>query len=57
MEFGIETFDAHAKQNFRLHTTILKIISDFLVYGDLLGWLVKGYKVCPSCHKHTKSEF
>ncbi|XWS11622.1 hypothetical protein CRYUN_Cryun37aG0014400 [Craigia yunnanensis] len=56
-EVGVETFDAHAKQNFRLHAAILWTISDFPAYGDLSGWLVKGYKACPSCHKHSKSVF
>ena len=34
---GVETFVAHAKQNFRLHVAILWTINDFVAYGDLSG--------------------
>ncbi|XP_065872964.1 uncharacterized protein [Euphorbia lathyris] len=54
---GVETYDSHGKQNFRLHACIIWTINDFPAYADLSGWSTKGYKACPVCHKHTSAEY
>ncbi|XP_048502914.2 uncharacterized protein LOC104883277 [Beta vulgaris subsp. vulgaris] len=52
-EIGVETYDAHSKQNFNMRAMLLWTISDFPAYADLSGWSTKGGYACPSCHKHT----
>ena len=44
---GVETYDAHTKQNFRLYAAILWPINNFPAYGDLSGWSTKDYLACP----------
>ena len=53
---GVQTYDAHAKATFTLHASILWMINDFPVYGDLLGWSTKGYMACPIYHKEMTSQ-
>ncbi|WCJ40469.1 hypothetical protein M5689_021385 [Euphorbia peplus] len=54
---GVETYDAHSKQNFSLRAAIIWTINDFPAYADLSGWSTKGYKACPNCHKHTRAVY
>ncbi|XP_073108719.1 uncharacterized protein [Elaeis guineensis] len=54
-DIGVETYDAHTRQNFNLHAAVLWTINDFLVYGNLSGWMSKGKLACPCCHKDTCS--
>ena len=52
----MDSYNAHSKQHFRLHITIIWTISDLRVYADLSGWSIKGYKAYPSYHKHTSAK-
>ncbi|XP_057999327.1 uncharacterized protein LOC131178387 [Hevea brasiliensis] len=52
-ETGIDTFDAYAQQNFKLHVVLLWTINDFPAYGNLSGWSTKGKLACPCCNKDT----
>ncbi|XP_060213001.1 uncharacterized protein LOC132640428 [Lycium barbarum] len=54
-EFGIETFDASTRQNFKLRASLLWTINDFPAYGNLSGWSTKGKLACPCCNKDTYS--
>ncbi|XP_058006762.1 uncharacterized protein LOC131182131 [Hevea brasiliensis] len=52
-ETGIDTFDAYAQQNFKLHAVLLWTINDFPAYGNLSGWSTKGKLACPYSNKDT----
>ncbi|XP_058009346.1 uncharacterized protein LOC131183171 [Hevea brasiliensis] len=52
-ETGIDTFDAYAQQNFKLHAVLLWTINDFPAYANLSGWSTKGKLACPCCNKDT----
>ncbi|XP_074322972.1 uncharacterized protein LOC141659931 [Apium graveolens] len=54
---GIETYDARLDNTFKLHASLLWIISDFPGYGILSGWSTKGKLACPSCHYETSSTY
>ncbi|KAH0654399.1 hypothetical protein KY289_032077 [Solanum tuberosum] len=54
-EVGIETYDASARKNFKLHASLLWTINDFPAYGNLSGWSTKGKLACPCCNKNTSS--
>ncbi|XP_073109657.1 uncharacterized protein [Elaeis guineensis] len=54
-DIGVETYDAHTRQNFNLHAAVLWTINDFSAYGNLSGWMTKGKLACPCCHKDTCS--
>ncbi|KAH0657059.1 hypothetical protein KY285_031941 [Solanum tuberosum] len=54
-DVGVETYDASAKQNFKLHASLLWTINDFPAYGNLSGWSTKGKLACPCCNKDTSS--
>lgn len=30
-----------------MHVALLWTVNDFLAYGDVSGWCMKGYKACP----------
>ncbi|KAL6561779.1 hypothetical protein OROMI_017380 [Orobanche minor] len=53
---GSVTFDVSCKQNFRMHAAVLWTINDFPAYGDLSGWVTKGYLACPVCNEQTCSQ-
>ncbi|KAL6506117.1 hypothetical protein OROHE_022646 [Orobanche hederae] len=53
---GSVTFDVSCKQNFRMHAAVLWTINDFPAYGDLSGWVTKGYLACPVCNEQTFSQ-
>ncbi|KAL3638534.1 hypothetical protein CASFOL_017905 [Castilleja foliolosa] len=50
---GAHTFDVSVKKTFKLHASVLWTINDFPAYGDLSGWITKGYLACPSCNEST----
>ncbi|KAL3616094.1 hypothetical protein CASFOL_040388 [Castilleja foliolosa] len=52
---GADTFDFSVKKTFRMHASVLWTINDFPAYGDLSGWITKGYMACPSCNEETYS--
>ncbi|XP_073103331.1 uncharacterized protein [Elaeis guineensis] len=54
-DIGVETYDAHTRQNFNLHAAVLWTINDFPAYGNLSGWMTKRKLACPCCHKDTCS--
>nr|GEX16818.1 hypothetical protein CTI12_AA180240 [Tanacetum cinerariifolium] len=45
----VETFDACARENFKLKAAILSTKSDFLRYANLSRWSTKGEYACPVC--------
>ncbi|XP_018846609.2 uncharacterized protein LOC109010287 [Juglans regia] len=52
---GVDTYDAKARETFRLHAALLWTINDFPAYGNLSGWSTKGKMACPSCKEETDS--
>ncbi|XP_042948658.1 uncharacterized protein LOC122281329 [Carya illinoinensis] len=54
-ENGVDTYDAKAKETFRLHAALMWTINDFPAYGNLSGWSTKGKMACPSCEQETDS--
>ena len=52
---GVETYDAHKKQNFLLRAALLWTINDFPAYGMLSGWSTHGRLSCPYCMENTKA--
>ncbi|KAL3638401.1 hypothetical protein CASFOL_017772 [Castilleja foliolosa] len=50
---GADMFDFSVKKTFRMHASVLWTINDFPAYGDLSGWITKGYMACPSCNEET----
>ncbi|XP_073098878.1 uncharacterized protein [Elaeis guineensis] len=38
-----------------MHAILLWTINDFLVYGNISGWVTKGYMACPVCNKYIPS--
>ncbi|KAL3618470.1 hypothetical protein CASFOL_037552 [Castilleja foliolosa] len=52
---GADTFDISKKKTFRMHASVLWTINDFPAYGDLSGWITKGYMACPTCNEDTYS--
>ncbi|XP_059664327.1 uncharacterized protein LOC132310119 [Cornus florida] len=52
---GVMTYDASTMCTFRLHVALLWTINDFPAYGDLSGWVTKGYMACPVCNFDASS--
>jgi len=50
---GIEVFDAYEKVNFNLRALLFCTVNDFLAYGYLSGYSVKGHRACPICEENT----
>jgi len=50
---GVEVFDAHEKANFNLRAMLFCTINDFLEYGNLSGYSVKGHHACSICEENT----
>ena len=48
-DVGVETYDAHKKQNFQMKAALMWTISDFPAYSMLSGWSTAGNKACPYC--------
>ncbi|CAO2827403.1 unnamed protein product [Amaranthus hypochondriacus] len=55
-ESGVEVFDAHRNETFKLKAMLFGTINDFPAYGNLSGYSVKGYEACPICDKETASK-
>ena len=55
-ENGALTYDAFTGQTFWMRVTLLWIIHDFPVYGNLSGWSTKGYHACLTCNVEPYSE-
>lgn len=54
-EVGVETFDAHTGETFRLHAAVMWTINDFPALAMMSGWSTKGKLACPPCNKETQS--
>ncbi|XP_058776944.1 uncharacterized protein LOC131651292 [Vicia villosa] len=52
-EEGVDVFDAHSGEQFNMCAMLFCTINDFLAYGNLSGYKVKGHKACPICEKDT----
>ena len=46
-------YDGNVQQTFKLHAMIFYTINDFLDFGNLSGYSVKGHHTCPICEKKT----
>ena len=54
---GLQTYDANAKNSFKLQAALLWTINDFPAYGMLSGWSVRGKFACPTCGFGTCSKW
>ena len=54
-EVGVQVYDAHQQEFFKLRVILLWTINDFPAYGNLSGCTVKGYYGCPICGEETYS--
>ncbi|KAL4583836.1 hypothetical protein LXL04_008421 [Taraxacum kok-saghyz] len=52
---GIETYDAHRRDNFQMRVVLLWTISDLPAYAMLSGWSTHGYLACPYCSDKSGS--
>ncbi|KAG2405345.1 uncharacterized protein HKW66_Vig0046000 [Vigna angularis] len=52
-EEGIDVFDSHVQEQFRLRAMLFCTINDFPAYGNLSGYSVKGHFACPICEENT----
>ena len=48
---GITTYDSLTKEIFQLHAVLLWTINNFLVYGNLFGYSMKGKLACSVWNK------
>ena len=46
-------FDGNQNETFKLHAMVFCIINDFLAYGNLSGYIVKGHRACPIYEEDT----
>ena len=54
---GISTWDASAKQHFRMRANLMWTINDFPAYSIMSGWSTSGILACPNCAENTVSEY
>ncbi|XP_073317253.1 uncharacterized protein [Primulina huaijiensis] len=54
-DIGVDTYDAYRKEIFSLRAVLLWTINDFPAYGNMSGYIVKGYHACPICGEETCS--
>ncbi|XP_028242242.1 uncharacterized protein LOC114420582 [Glycine soja] len=52
-EEGVNVWDANLQPSFLLRAMVFCTINDFLAYGNLSGYSVKGYHACPICEQNT----
>ena len=55
-DVGVDVYDAHREEIFKLRALLLWTVNDFPAYGNLSGCTVKGYKACPICGDGTHSK-
>ena len=53
---GVEVFDEFANETFKMHVMLFCTVNDFLAYGNLSRYSVKGHKACPICEEDTTSQ-
>ncbi|XP_038996619.1 uncharacterized protein LOC120121300 [Hibiscus syriacus] len=56
-ETGVKTYDAYMKEYFNLRAILLWTINEFPAYGNLSGFVTKGYYACPICSENTCSQW
>ena len=54
-DVGVEAYDEHKQEVFTLRIVLLWTINDFLIYGNMFGFIVKSYFTRPMCGKETYS--
>ncbi|XP_054816838.1 uncharacterized protein LOC129316433 [Prosopis cineraria] len=52
-ETSVEVYDGYKKESFNLRALLFGTINDFLAYGNLSGYSVKGKLGCPICKDST----
>ena len=52
----VELFDGFGNETFKMHVMLFYTINDFLAYGNLSGYSVKGHKACAICEEETASQ-
>ncbi|XP_028801682.1 uncharacterized protein LOC114756892 [Neltuma alba] len=52
-EEGVDVFDEHKQESFKLHAIIFTAINDFPAYENLSGYSVNGHRTCPICEADT----
>ena len=52
-EHEVDVWDGNLQQTFRLRAMVFCTINDFLAYGNLSGYSVKGHHACPICEKEA----
>ena len=55
-DVGVDVYDAHREEIFKLRDVLLWTVNDFPAYGNLSGCTVKGYKACPIFGDGTHSK-
>jgi hypothetical protein len=50
---GVEAYDSHKKQKFRLWAAYLWSIHNFMAYGIFAGWSIHGRLTCSICGSDT----
>jgi len=53
---GVEVFNRFSNETFKLHAMLFCTINDFLTYGNLSGYSVKGHKACSICEEDIASQ-
>ena len=53
---GFEVFDEFANETFKMHAMLFCTINDFLAYGNLSGYSIKGHKAYTKCEEETASQ-
>ena len=53
---SVEMYDAYYRETFTLKGMLFWTINDFLAYGNMCGYIVKGYYACPICKEGTSLE-
>ena len=53
LRIGVKTYDASKKNNFKMHATLMYIVSDILAYLILFRWSNACRIVCPYCKEDS----
>jgi len=51
---GVDTYDIHANQTFKMKVGLMWTINDFPVYEMLSGWSTHGALSCPVCQDQIR---
>ena len=53
LDKGVFMFDGYRNETFKLRAMLFCTINDFLAYGNLSGYSVKGHRACPIYEEDT----